>query len=306
MDGLLLVDKPSGPTSFDVVRIVRRISGTRRVGHAGTLDPLASGLLAVCLGTHTRLVPYLMTVSKRYQTTIALGRGTDTDDADGEIIARAEVAPLTRDDVAAAAAAFVGEIAQRPPPYSALKVDGRAAYARARRGEDVALAPRKVLIHEIGVIGVDGEEIRLDVRCGAGTYIRALARDLAAALGTVGHVTALRRIEASGFDVAEAVPAGELDALAERGEIERSLHVGAAALRRMPKIALKKEDAVAVACGRSIPRAAELADATHVALLSPDGALLAVARVEGDLLRPERGFPSPSSSALLPGGEGGT
>jgi tRNA pseudouridine55 synthase len=309
MDGVLLVDKPSGPTSFEIVRLVRRATGTRRVGHAGTLDPLASGLLVVCLGTHTRLVPYLVSGAKRYDAVVALGRGTDTDDAEGEVVARAEVPPLDREAVEAAAASFLGEIRQRPPPYSALKVGGQAAHRRARRGEEVSLTPRVVSIHAIDVIGVDGAEIRLDVRCGAGTYVRALARDLAIALGTVGHVAALRRTEASGFEVAEAIPAAEVEVLTARGELERLLHVGAAALRRMPRVALNDEDAASIACGRAIPRPADLADPTHVALLAPDGALLAVARIDGELLKPERGFPRPSSAPpssppLLPGGEG--
>jgi tRNA pseudouridine55 synthase len=291
MDGVLLVDKPRGPTSFDVVRLVRRVSGTRRVGHTGTLDPLASGLLAVCLGTHTRLVPYLVAGAKRYEATVALGRGTDTDDADGEIVAHAEVPRLTREIVVAATAPFLGHVVQQPPRYSALKIDGQAAYKRARRGEEAMPAPRTVTIHEIAVLGVDGGEIRLDVRCGAGTYIRALARDLAIALGTVGHVAALRRTEASGFVVTEAVPADEIERLAGRGELERLLHVGCAALRGMPQVVLNEEEAVAISCGRSIPRPAEIADGAHVALLSHDGSLLSVARVEGELLRSERGFP---------------
>jgi len=355
MDGVLLVDKPCGPTSFDVVRLARRVSGTKRVGHTGTLDPLASGLLVVCLGTHTRLVPYLMAGAKRYEARVALGCGTDTDDADGKIVARAEVPPLNLEVVEAAVARFLGDVVQHPPRYSALKIDGQAAYRRARRGEEVALAPRTVAIHGIDVNGVGGGEISLDVRCGAGTYIRALARDLAVALGTVGHVAALRRTEASGFDVAEAVRADGIEGLAARGELERLLHVGQAALRGMPRIVLSSEEAVAISCGRSIPLREEiplnppfskgevrrsentetesekmdaesertdavperspfeeggLGDSRHVALLSQDGALLAVARVEGELLRPERGFPRPSSPPpssppLLPGGEGG-
>jgi tRNA pseudouridine55 synthase len=304
MDGVLLVDKPRGPTSFDIVRCVRSGSGTRRVGHAGTLDPLASGLLVVCLGTHTRLVPYLVAGAKRYEARVALGCGTDTDDADGGIVARAEIPSLTREIVEAAAARFLGEVVQHPPKYSALKVDGQAAYKRARRGEEVELAPRTVAIHGIDVIGVDGGEIRLDVRCGAGTYIRALARDLAIALGTVGHVAELRRTEASGFAVVEAVSADEIAGLAGRGELERLLHVGPAALRRMQRISLSEEDALSISCGRSVPCPAEFADAAHVAVLSPDGALLAVARVEGELLRSERGFPRPSTPPLPPGEEG--
>jgi tRNA pseudouridine55 synthase len=291
MDGVLLVDKPRGPTSFDVVRLARRVSGTKRVGHTGTLDPLATGLLVVCFGTHTRLVPYLVAGTKRYEATVALGCGTDTDDADGEIVARAEVPALNREIVAAATARFLGDIAQQPPRYSALKIDGQASYKRARRGEEVSLAPRTVVIHGIEVVGVDGCEIRLEVKCGAGTYVRALARDLAIALGTVGHVVALRRTEASGFGVTEAVPADEIERLAGRGELERLLHVGGAALRGLPRIALNEEDAVSISCGRSIPRPAEIEDGAHVALIGEDGALLAVARAEGELLRPERGFP---------------
>lgn len=291
MDGVLLVDKPSGPTSFEIVRLVRRLTGTRRVGHAGTLDPLASGLLAVCLGTHTRLVPYLVAGEKRYAARVALGRGTDTDDADGETVATAPVPSLTRALIDRATSQFVGEIAQRPPRFSALKIDGQAAYRRARRGEEIVLAPRKVVIRAIEITDVGTDEIGLDVRCGAGTYIRALARDLAVALGTVGHVVALRRTEASGFDVSEAVAGNDVERLAASGELERRLHVGAAALRRMPRIALNEEDAESISCGRAIPRPVELSIPSNVALLAPDGALLAVARAEGALLCVERGFP---------------
>jgi tRNA pseudouridine55 synthase len=311
MDGVLLVDKPSGPTSFDVVRMVRRASGARRAGHAGTLDPLATGLLVVCVGTHTRLVPYLVAGSKRYEATVALGAATDTDDADGEVVSRSPVPPLTRETVEAAAARFVGAIAQRPPAYCALKIGGRAAHRLARRGEEVELAARTVVIHAIDVRELRDGEIRLDILCGAGTYVRALARDLAVALGTVGHVAALRRTAASGFDVAEAVPADAIEALAARGDLGARLHVGADALRGMPRLTLSEEDALSISCGRSIPLSRNppdpllrrgisqsspfekggQGDFRHAALIAPDGALLAIARVEGDLLRPERGFP---------------
>lgn len=297
MEGVLLVDKPGGPTSFDVVRRVRALAGTRRAGHAGTLDPLASGLLAVCLGAHTRLVPYLVAGEKRYDARVSLGAATDTDDAEGAVTARAEVPALSREDVEGALARFVGEIPQIPPAYSALKVGGVPAYRKARRGEEVRLGPRPVVIHEIRLVDLGPAALRLDVRCGAGTYIRSLARDLAAALGTVGHLAALRRTEASGFLVGEAIRFDDLEAFAARGALEERLLRGAACLRRMPHLALCAGDAAAVSCGRSVEVPPDPSStrgrgsSARVALLSPDGALLAIARVENGRLVPERGFP---------------
>jgi len=290
VDGVLLVDKPSGPTSFDVVRRTRKLAATKRVGHTGTLDPLASGLLTVCLGTHTRLVPYLMESEKRYEALVSLGAATDTDDSEGEVIARADVPPLTREIVEAALGRFAGEISQLPPAYSALKIDGQPAYERARRGEEVAIAPRLVRIYGIDLVALEPFALRLDVRCGAGTYIRSLARDLGAALGTLGHIEALRRTEGGGFRVDEAIRFDDLEPLAAKGALEGRLLKGTACLRHMPQLVLNDEDAAAIACGRSIeipPKGVF----SRAALLAPDGALLAIGRAEGSRLVCERGFP---------------
>ena len=223
--GLLLVDKPQGFTSHDVVARARRALGTRKVGHAGTLDPMATGLLTLGVGSATRLLTYLVGLDKTYQTTMRLGVATSTDDAEGEIVHSADpaaVAAVTDVLLAQGIRALTGPIDQVPSAVSAIKVDGRRAYDRVRAGEQVELASRRVTISAFEVLAVrrvdsaDGPVIDVDARidCGSGTYIRALARDLGTALGIGGHLTALRRTRVGPFEVADAV---NLEALAEHG-----------------------------------------------------------------------------------------
>ncbi|MGV3733220.1 MAG: tRNA pseudouridine(55) synthase TruB [Microcella sp.] len=223
--GLLLVDKPQGLTSHDVVARARRALNTRKVGHAGTLDPMATGLLTLGADSATRLLTYLVGLDKTYETTMRLGAATTTDDAEGEVVSTAEpaaVAAVTDEALAAGVRALTGEIDQRPSSVSAIKVDGKRAYDRVRAGEQVELAARRVTISAFDVLGVrrldtaDGAAIEVDTRidCSSGTYIRALARDLGAALGIGGHLTALRRTRVGPFEVADAV---SLEALAEQG-----------------------------------------------------------------------------------------
>lgn len=223
--GLLLVDKPQGLTSHDVVARARRALGTRKVGHAGTLDPMATGLLTLGVGPATRLLTYLVGLDKTYETTMRLGAATTTDDAEGEVVSTADpaaVAAVTDEALAAGIRALTGEIDQRPSSVSAIKVDGKRAYDRVRAGEEVELASRRVTISAFDVLAVrridaaDAAAIEVDARidCSSGTYIRALARDLGAALGIGGHLTALRRTRVGPFDVADAA---SLEALAEGG-----------------------------------------------------------------------------------------
>jgi tRNA pseudouridine55 synthase len=223
--GLLLVDKPQGLTSHDVVARARRALGTRKVGHAGTLDPMATGLLTLGADSATRLLTYLVGLDKTYETTMRLGAATTTDDAEGETVSTADpavVAAVTDEQLARGIRALTGEIDQRPSSVSAIKVDGRRAYDRVRAGEEVELASRRVTISAFDVLAVrrlasaDGAAIEVDARidCSSGTYIRALARDLGAALGIGGHLTALRRTRVGPFAVADAV---SLEALAEQG-----------------------------------------------------------------------------------------
>jgi len=223
--GLLFVDKPQGLTSHDVVARARRALNTRKVGHAGTLDPMATGLLTLGVGPATRLLTYLVGLDKTYETTVRLGAATTTDDAEGEITTRASteaVSAVTDELLMAGILELTGVIDQRPSSVSAIKVDGRRAYDRVRSGEQVELAPRRVTISAFEVLAVrrsataDGLFIDVDARidCSSGTYIRALARDLGAGLAVGGHLTALRRTRVGPFEVADAV---SLETLAEQG-----------------------------------------------------------------------------------------
>lgn len=210
--GIVLIDKPAGWTSHDVVAKARSISRQRRIGHTGTLDPMATGLLVLCLGQATRLVEYMTGHDKRYEGEITLGVRTDTDDAEGSVIARADVPALDDTALRRIEAAFTGALQQVPPAYSAVKVAGQRAYSVARRGGDVALAPRAVTVHRIALRPLAPGRLAVTVECGAGTYIRSLARDIGELLGCGAHVSALRRTRAGRFDVANAVTLDELAA----------------------------------------------------------------------------------------------
>lgn len=214
-DGIVVIDKPAGMTSHDVVSRLRRVCGTRAVGHAGTLDPMATGVLVIGVERATKLLGHLTLSSKTYDATIRLGVSTSTDDAEGEITATTSAHAVSEAQIREATAAFSGVIAQRPSAVSAIKVDGVRSYARVRAGEDVELPAREVTIHEfvIHAIRHRGEVVDLDVtvRCSSGTYIRAIARDLGAALGVGGHLTALRRTASGAFTLADAQPLPERD-----------------------------------------------------------------------------------------------
>jgi len=207
-EGLLLVDKPAGITSHDVVDRVRRAYGERSVGHLGTLDPFATGLLVVLVGRATRLATFLEIEPKVYQAVIAFGRETDTDDATGAVTRSAP--PPAEPDVRAAIVTLTGEIAQVPPAYSAKKVAGKRAYAAARSGEALELAPAAVVVHRWDVGAFTGDTLSATIICGGGTYIRALARDLGRFSGSAGHLASLRRTRIGKFDVADATPADAL------------------------------------------------------------------------------------------------
>lgn len=214
--GLVVVDKSGGMTSHDVVARVRRIARTRRVGHAGTLDPMATGVLVVGVERATRLLGYLSSSTKRYTATIRLGQTTITEDAEGEVTASYDASSVTRDQVASAMAKFEGEIAQVPSAVSAIKVDGQRAYARVRAGQQVSLKPRLVTISQCELLAIRGlgtplVDCDVTVTCSAGTYVRALARDVGEAVRVGGHLTALRRTQVGPFDITEA---SSLDTLA--------------------------------------------------------------------------------------------
>ncbi|MCB0199154.1 MAG: tRNA pseudouridine(55) synthase TruB [Anaerolineae bacterium] len=213
--GVLVIDKPGGWTSHDVVAKTRGLTRIRQIGHAGTLDPMATGVLVLCVGKATRLLEYLTGQPKSYRAEITLGITTNTYDAEGEVTETRPVPTLTAEDVDQALAPFRGDILQVPPAYSAIKRDGVASYKRARRGEDVQLAPRPVTIYALDLLSFDGITVQVDVTCSAGTYVRSLAHDLGAALGCGAHLSGLRRTEVASFTLAQATT---LEALAAAGD----------------------------------------------------------------------------------------
>lgn len=210
-EGLLLVDKPLDLTSFDVVRKVRKLAQTRKVGHAGTLDPKATGLLAVAVGRCTKLIRYMDAEPKGYDFTVRLGEATESCDTESEVVETKPYEQVERADMEEALDEFTGRIEQVPPVYSAVKVDGKRAHELARAGEDVELEPRPVDIHSLEITGWLPPNVDFRVECGAGTYVRSLARDISEAVGTVGHTTMIRRSRIGAFSIDEAMPLSVLD-----------------------------------------------------------------------------------------------
>ncbi len=210
LDGILVVDKPAGPTSSDVVQAVKRLLRADKVGHTGTLDPLATGVLPLCLGKATRLSQYLLDADKGYRATLRLGARTDTGDAEGRVVEEKPVPELGREGLEAVLASLIGEQLQKPPMYSAVKVGGERLYERARRGEQVERAARPIRIAALGLVELAPPLLVVDVVCSKGTYVRVLAEDIGERLGTAAHLAALRRTRSGGFSEADAVPLAEL------------------------------------------------------------------------------------------------
>lgn len=281
--GLVVVDKPAGITSHGVVARVRRLVGTRKVGHAGTLDPMATGVLVLGVDRATRLLGHLMLTEKGYDATIRLGVATTTDDAEGEVTATVAASHLDEATVREALAAFVGDIEQVPTAVSAIKVDGKRAYQRVRDGEEVALAARPVTVHsldvhEVSAAGEQGEHLDVEVslRCSSGTYVRAIARDLGAALGVGGHLTALRRTAVGpyGLDVARTLEELEQDPAV--------LPLADAARAAFPGVDLDATSAGHVRVGRAL----ELPLDGLTGLFDPEGEFLALYEPREGLARP--------------------
>ncbi|MFL5560948.1 MAG: tRNA pseudouridine(55) synthase TruB [Gemmatimonadaceae bacterium] len=274
-DGLLLVDKPAGMTSHDVVDRARRALGTRRIGHAGTLDPFATGLLVLLVGRATRLLPYVDGEPKVYDATIRFGAETTTDDVTGDITATAP--PSTHEAVERALGTLTGEIDQVPPAFSAKQIGGQRAYVAARRGAALELPPSRVRVDSWQLAGWDGADLRARITCGGGTYIRALARDLGRATGSAAHLAALRRIAGGRFTVGDAVSAKAIDETALRPAVD--------ALPDVPRIRMDGDARARVARGMTIAREPDVANDT-AALLDAEGELVAIATRAGDAWQP--------------------
>ena len=287
--GVVPVDKPAGPTSHDVVAAARRALDIRRIGHTGTLDPFATGLLLLCVGPATRLVEFLTGLPKAYRARVQLGVRTTTDDPEGETVATSDAwRALSRADVERALGPLRGRILQTPPRFSAKKVGGEAAHYRVRRGEEVDLAPVGVEVFRLDLLAWDPPHLELDVLCAAGTYVRALARDLGEALGTGAHLTELRRTAVGAFRVEDAIAPAQLG---DSAAVRRVWVTPAAALGHLPSIEVGAEQVARLAHGEAvaIEGAADLAAGDPIALVS-ERELVAVASREGDRLRPRKVF----------------
>jgi tRNA pseudouridine55 synthase len=283
-DGLVVVDKPVGPTSHDVVARVRRLAHTRKVGHAGTLDPAASGVLVLGLGRATRLLGHLAAADKDYSATVRLGLATTTDDAEGEPLGGASSAAVTDDDVRAAVARMVGSLMQAPSAVSAIKVDGVRSYARVRAGEDVELSARPITVHAFDVHALrrptpDLLDVDVSVTCSTGTYVRALARDLGAGLGVGGHLVALRRTRVGAFDVEHA---RTLEQLADGFDV---LPLADAVASGFPRLDVDEAAATQVRHGRPLGLPVQ-SPSGPVGVFGPDGTVLALMAERDGLLRP--------------------
>jgi tRNA pseudouridine55 synthase len=280
--GLVVVDKPGGVTSHDVVSRVRRLAGTRKVGHAGTLDPMATGVLVLGVNRATRLLGHLMLTEKAYDATIRLGVATTTDDAEGEVVATVSTGSLDEAQVRAAASEFVGDLLQVPTAVSAIKVDGKRAYQRVREGEAVELQARPVTVHELVVhevrmpTGSTPMDLDVSLRCSSGTYVRAIARDLGARLGVGGHLTALRRTALGPYALADA---RTLEELADEFTM---MPIAAAARAAFPAVELDDRQAGDVRVGRPL----EIDLSGLAAVFAPDGEFLALYEPRDGRARP--------------------
>jgi tRNA pseudouridine55 synthase len=286
MIGVLPVDKPDGPTSHDVVAMARRALGTRRIGHTGTLDPFATGLLLLCLGRATRLAEYLTGMDKRYEAVARLGQATDTLDRTGTVVAESAVWDrLSDDEIRAAFEDQRGTRLQRPPIYSAKKVEGRRAYERARAGETVQPDPVPVEIHDLRVTRIEPPDVAFEMHCGSGTYVRAVARDAGETLGVGAHLTSLRRTAVGPFRVEDAIP---LDRIEDGDAVAGVLVDPLAAMAHLPTVELDAEETRRIGHGQALP--APEAAGPGLVVLAADGALVAVAESDGETLRPRKVF----------------
>ena len=304
LDGILVVAKPAGPTSHDVVGLVRRLAATKRVGHGGTLDPFASGVLPIFLGHATRMAEYHLGDRKAYRATVCFGASSTTDDLEGELTLSEGPAP-SRDAVLAAMASLTGRISQRPPAFSAIKVAGRRAYAMARAGEAVVLAPREVIVHGLTLVSWDGaDRVRpvaiIEVACSAGTYVRALARDLGESVGSAAYLGALTRLSSGPFSLADAIPLDGVRAAAADGPagLIKMLRPIDSGLDAFPFVTLTLDEVASIARGQFVrPTAGVPAGADHYRLTGPDGALVAIASGSAGRLAPDKVFVALAAAA---------
>ncbi|HLS19720.1 MAG TPA: tRNA pseudouridine(55) synthase TruB [Paracoccaceae bacterium] len=294
--GWLIVDKPAGTTSTAIVNKARWAFRAQKAGHAGTLDPLATGLLAIAFGDATKTIPFAQEGMKTYRFTVRLGERTTTDDTEGEVIARSDQRP-SDDEIRAALPRFTGDIEQIPPQFSAVRVEGERAYDLAREGVELDLAPRPLFVERLALLArPDTDTAELELICGKGGYVRSIARDLGEALGCHAHVTALKRTASGGFTLDDAIPFERLDAIREEGEESDwrehllPLHAG---LSELPEIRISAPEAARLRRGNPVPVATTTLDYGDEAWASSEGNAVALVRYAGGMLNPTRVFAAP-------------
>jgi len=284
VDGVVNVHKTAGPTSHDIVDGLRRIFGQKRVGHAGTLDPMATGVLVVCLGKATRIAEYLTATDKEYRAVMTLGVTTDTQDSTGEIIAESDASGVTPEAIKLAAGSFVGDIEQIPPMISAIKHEGKPLYKHAREGRTIERAPRPVTVYSIDVSippgilpgGLNRAEAELTVRCSSGTYIRTLCADIGEALGCGGMMSSLQRTRVGRFTIDQAVTVDQLDEALTEGRLADCVCKMSDALEDMPAVRVDSEAEIRILRGLSVAASEGLALGSTVRVLTASGELLAI------------------------------
>lgn len=290
IDGILNVSKPVGPTSFEVVARIRRWSGERKVGHAGTLDPNASGTFPVFLGQATKLMPYILETSKTYRAVIELGVSTDTYDAEGQVTSRGDASQVTLEQVKTALEAFTGVIWQRPPPFSAIKRDGQRMYRLARAGVAVEPAPRQVEVFHLELVGWQPPLLAIELECGRGFYLRSVAHDLGEALGCGGHLKELVRVKYGTFSEADSVDLERLEEAFKQGEWEPLLRPMDSVLQGLKRVELGEAEARLVRNGRPLPLRIRGLVGERARAYDPTGRFMAILRFKGQYWHPERLF----------------
>jgi tRNA pseudouridine55 synthase len=292
MDGIVNINKPPGMTSHDVVLHARRILREKRIGHTGTLDPLATGVLVLCVGRATRIAQYLEAGEKEYRAVMRLGITTDTLDAEGRVLETKTYSPPERGELVRTIQRFTGAILQSPPAFSAVKIGGTPSYRLARQGKAKPNKPRQVTIHEIDLTSYDDPLVGLTVRCSKGVYIRSLCADIGDALGTGAHLAALQRTRSGRFSLAEAMTLEELQALATAGDVDRVVLPIDHALADFPAASLTDEEAVRITHGNRLPGSESALNMPSglFRLHDPSGRLLALARLDQGVFLPELVF----------------
>jgi len=298
--GWLVLDKPQGMTSTHALAKVKRAFGAKKAGHAGTLDPLATGCLPIAFGEATKTVPFAMEGRKVYRFTVRWGVETDTDDSEGKTVASSDERPA-REAVEALLPRFTGVITQVPPRYSAIKVDGERAYDLAREGEEVELEPREIEVHQLDLVGFDGDTATFETECGKGTYVRALARDMGRVLGCGGHVTALRRVEVGPFHEELLISLDEIERLRQgppgEGDLAEKLLPVETALDDIPALAVSGADAARLRRGQAVLlRGRDAPTFSGTVYVTAQGALVALAEIERGELLPRRVFHLPDAA----------